>query len=66
MGLVWQGVDSSHFSTSDQLPAGWLVPDSPFRSPEERGERSVAHRDPALDPIVHAVTPVNEVLIDPN
>src|ERR1039458_2782372 len=64
-GPVWQGVDSPHLSTSNHclqggsfqiLPAGYA----------KTGENVQWHTvtPPSIE-IVHAVTPVNEVLIDP-
>ncbi len=65
-GLVWEGIDSSDFSTSNHCPQGGSFQILPSGVPK-RGE-SVRWQTttPASIKIVHAVTPVNEVLIDPD
>jgi hypothetical protein len=64
-GMVWQGVDSAHFSTSDHCPQGGSFQILPSGVPK-KGENVQWHTvTPPSIQIVHAVTPVNEVLIDP-
>jgi hypothetical protein len=64
-GMVWQGVDSAHFSTSDHCAQGGSFQILPSGVPK-KGEGVQWHTvtPPSIE-IVHAVTPVNEVLMDP-
>ena len=64
-GPVWDGVDSSHLSTSNHCPQGGSFQILPAGT-AKNGENVQWHTvtPPAIE-IVHAVTPVNEVLIDP-
>lgn len=65
-GLVWLGVNTSHLSTSNRCPQGGSFQILPSGGPQT-GE--TAQWDTVTPPsieIVHALTPVNEVLIDPN
>jgi len=64
-GPVWNGVDSTHLSTSNHCPQGGsfqILPSGTAKNGENVQWHTVT--PPAIE-IVHAVTPVNEVLIDP-
>ncbi len=66
LGTVWQGVDTAHLSASNHCPEGGsfqLLP-SGYPNKGETGQWLTV-TPPAIE-ITHAVTPVNEVLIDPN
>ncbi len=63
-GSVWEGVDSSHLSTSNHCPQGGsfqILPAGTAKNGENVQWHTVA--PPAIE-IVHAFTPVNDVLID--
>jgi len=64
-GMVWRGVDSAHFSTSDHCPQGGSFQILPSGVPK-KGENVQWHTvTPPSIQIVRAVTPFNEVLMDP-
>jgi len=65
-GAVWQGVDSPHLSTSNHCPQGGsfqILPAGYAKTGENVQWHTVT--PPSIE-IVHAVTPVNEVLIESN
>ncbi len=65
-GLVWQGIDSAHFSTSNHCPQGGsfqILPSGYAKTGENVQWHTVT---PPSVQIVHAWTPVNEVLMEPN
>ena len=64
-GMVWNGVSSGSFSTANECGQGRSFQISPAGNPK-RGDNAQWNTvtPPAIE-IVHAITPVNEVLIDP-
>jgi hypothetical protein len=65
-GMVWEGISGGDFSTSNRCPQGGsfqILPSNPPKTGENVQWHTVT--PPSIE-IVHAVTPVNEVLIDPN
>jgi hypothetical protein len=65
-GAVWQGVDSSNLSTSNHCPQGGSFQILPSGYPRSHENVQWNTTTPASIQIIHALTPVNEVLIDPN
>jgi hypothetical protein len=66
IGPVWQGVDTAHLSASNHCAEGGSFQILPSGYPNT-GETAqwITVTPPSIE-ITHAVTPVNEVLIDPN
>jgi hypothetical protein len=65
-GTVWSGVDSPDLSTSNHCPEGGSFQILPSGSPKTGETVQWNTTTPPAIQIVHAITPVNEVLIDPN
>ena len=65
-GMVWDGVANGGFSTPNECPQGRSFQITPGSSAARKGQNAQWHTvTPPSIQIVHAVTPVNEVLIDP-
>jgi len=64
-GLVWQGSSDGFFSTSNECPQGRSFQIAPASGTPKRGSSAqwVTTSPPAIA-ILHALTPVNQVLID--
>jgi hypothetical protein len=65
-GLVWQGLGAGSFGTPNRCPQGGSFQILPAGQPSTGDNVQWATTTPPSIQIVHAITPVNEVLIDPN
>ncbi len=65
-GLVWQGPGAGSYSTANRCPQGGSFQILPSGQPHTGDNAQWNTVTPPSIEIVHAVTPVNEVLIDPN